>query len=88
MALTESAASGDRLKTLQDLRDVLAESIVNCESMRDLSSLSGRLQSVLEEIAAVAPPEKAGDGIDEIAQRRAARGAGSGTGSVRARRSS
>jgi hypothetical protein len=83
VSLKDSAATGDRLAALRDLRDVLAESIVNCQSLRDLSSLSGRLQSVLEEIALLEGPREAGDGIDEIAQRRAARRAGAGKGSVR-----
>ncbi|MEV1331136.1 hypothetical protein AB0J20_16340 [Micromonospora costi] len=73
MSLHESATSGDRLKTLQTLRDHLASAIDDCDSLRDLAALSGRLQSVLEEIAELAPPEQKGDAVDEIAQRRNAR---------------
>jgi hypothetical protein len=71
--LRESAESGDRLATLRDLRDLLALQIEACESLRDLAALSGRFQSVLEEIAKLEPKQPAGDGIDEIARRRAAR---------------
>lgn len=71
--LTESARSGDRLQTLRDLRDLLAGQITSCESLRDLAALSGRLQSVLEQIADLEPKKSEGDGIDEIAQRRASR---------------
>lgn len=71
--LTDSAASGDRLQTLRDLRDLLAEQIMACESLRDLASLSGRLQAVLDQIAELEPKKAEGDGIDEIARRRAAR---------------
>lgn len=82
MTLSESAQSGNRLKALCDLRDLLAKNIEDCQSLRDLASLSGRFQAVLEEIAKIEGPQEAGDGIDEIAQRRAAR-RGSGSGPVR-----
>ena len=84
--LSESAASGNRLQTLRDLRDLIAHQIEECDSLRDLASLSGRLQAVLDQIAELEPREAEGDGIDEIAQRRAARRAGSPKGSGRAKR--
>lgn len=87
MALSDSAATGDRISALRDLRDILARSIEECESFRDLASLSGRLQSVLEEIAKLEGPKEAGDGIDEIAKRRAARRAGPAKGADSAQRS-
>ena len=88
MPLTDSAASGDRLSTLRDLRDLLARQIESCESMRDLAALSARLQSVLEEIAELEPKKAEGDGIDEIAKRRAARRPSPRKGAARAKRSS
>lgn len=87
MALTESAASGNQLEALRDLRDVLAKSITECDSLRDLASLSGRLQSILDQIAELEGPKEAGDGIDEIAQQRAARRASAAKNSVRASKS-
>lgn len=86
--LSESASSGDRLQTLRDLRDLLAYQIEACESLRDLAALSGRLQSVLDEIARLEPKKAEGDGIDEIAKRRASRRSGSAKGQARAKRSS
>lgn len=77
MSLVESAASGDRLRALQDLRNHLAVAIEGCESLRDLASLSGRLQSVLEDIDELSGGQGGGDVVDEIARRRAARRAGS-----------
>lgn len=71
--LSESAQSGDRLATLRDLRDLLAKQTQSCDSLRDLAALSGRLQAVLAEIAVLEPKKAEGDGIDEIAKRRAAR---------------
>jgi len=85
--LSESAASGDRLQALRDLRDLLARQIEACESLRDLAALSGRLQAVLAEIAELEPKKAEGDGIDEIARRRAARRAGSAKGAGRSKRS-
>jgi len=85
MSLSASSESGDRLATLRDLRDLLARNIEACESLRDLASLSGRLQSVLEEIAKIDGQSKdRGDGIDEIAQRRATRRASAAKGPARA----
>lgn len=86
MALSESAPTGDRLKTLHDLRDLLAVQIEGCESLRDLAALSGRFQSVLAEIDELTPKEATGDGIDEIAKRRAARRSGPAKGKARADR--
>lgn len=88
MALTESAESGDRLQALKDLRDLLARNIADCDSLRDLASLSGRFQAVLSEIDELSPKEAAGDGIDEIAKRRAARRAGPAKSPGRAKQSS
>jgi len=65
---------------------LLARSIEQCESLRDLAALSGRLQSVLAEIDELSSKEAAGDGIDEIAKRRAARRSSAAKGSARAKR--
>lgn len=86
MSVHEAATSGDRLATLRKLRDTLARSVDECDSMRDLAALSGRLQSVLDEIAKIEGPRKVGDNIDEIAQRRSARRASSAKRPVRAKR--
>ena len=88
MSLRESAESGDRLQTLRDLRDLLASQVQACDSLRDLAALSGRLQAVLAEIAALEPKKAEGDGVDEIAARRAARRAGPAKSSGRSKRSS
>lgn len=86
--LSESAAAGDRLQTLRDLRDLLARQIEACDSLRDLASLSGRLQAVLDQIAELEPKKAEGDGIDEIARRRAARRPSSAPDSGRTKRPS
>jgi len=48
--LIEYAKSGDKRKTLEALRDKLAETIVYCESGRDLAALSRRFIDVMDEI--------------------------------------
>lgn len=78
--LSKTASAGNRLETLQSLRDLLAREIESCESSRDLAALVTRLQSVLSEIETLAPAEQKGDVVDEIAKRRAARRAGAATG--------
>lgn len=84
MGLVDSAKSGDRLESLRDLRDDLAARLVDCQSDRDYAGLSGRFQTVLEEIDKLEGPKNVGDGIDEIAEKRAARRASAAKGSVRA----
>lgn len=86
--LSESAASGDQLQTLRDLRDLLASQIESCYSLRDLASLSGRLQAVMDQVAALEPKKAEGDGIDEIANRRAARRTAPAKASGRTKRTS
>lgn len=85
MTIRESAASGDRVAALRDLRDLLAKQIEVCESGRDLASLSGRFQAVIAEIAELdGATEEKGDVIDEIAKRRNARRTSAAKGPVRA----
>lgn len=75
MSLLESAASGDRLKALQDLREIIATQLVACDSARDVAALTARFQSVLLEIETMTKESgKAADPVDEISARRAARG--------------
>lgn len=75
MSLPKVAAKGDRLATLEALRDVLASSIVQADPDKR-ASLAARLTDVLEQIDKLTPQAKAGDPVDEIARRRASRGAG------------
>ena len=68
MPLT-SLNTADRVRTLERLRDRLAEQIDVIESSRDLAVLASRLQAVMAEIddlPASHPMSKA----DEIAERR------------------
>lgn len=78
MTLPESAAAGDRLATLRDLRDVLAKSIVEPQPGPAIAALSRQLTDVLSQIEAAekAVPEQKGTALDELQKRRAARGAG------------
>lgn len=87
MSLSKTAPDGDRLKTLEVLRDLLAREIDGCDSLRDFAALTGRFQSVLAEIDALKPKEEAGDAIDEIAKRRDARRSSSSANQGRAKRS-
>ncbi len=48
--LIRAAKSGDRLKTLIALRDLLAERLQHTESSRDISSMSRRLMQCISEI--------------------------------------
>lgn len=51
MSLTKISDSGDRLKTLRELRHKLADTIEKSNSGRDIASLSIQLQKVMTEIS-------------------------------------
>ena len=70
----KESADPTRLDDLKRLREVLWESIE--EAPHDKRApLVARLESVIQQIEALAPSTtKAGDPIDEVAARRAARG--------------
>jgi hypothetical protein len=73
--LSDSAASGDRLATLQALRDYLVVVIELKETPASaVASLARQLTLVLAEIADLAPPEQTGTALDELASRRRAAG--------------
>lgn len=65
-----------RLEDLTTLRDLLWDSIRLADPEKR-APLAARLESVIEQIETLTPSAKAGDPVDEIAKRRAARGAGS-----------
>lgn len=58
MSLESVARSGDRLKTLQSLRDYLARALDDTSSGRDQAALAQRLADVLEQIAEIEPPKE------------------------------
>lgn len=55
--LVDAASSGDKRATLIALRDILANTIQNCESGRDMASNTKRLMEVMAEIEALPNPE-------------------------------
>ena len=56
--LIEAAKSGDKRETLIALRDILAATIQNCESGRDMASNTKRLMEVMAELEAMPDPEQ------------------------------
>ena len=64
-----SLKTADRLRTLERLRDRLAEQIDVCEGSRDLALLGARLQSVLAEIDGLVGPRE-DSAVDEVLRRR------------------
>lgn len=71
-----------RLDDLKAMRELLWTSLSEADPDKR-APLFARLESVIEQIDVLSPNEKAGDPVDEIAKRRAARGAGSSAGSAR-----
>jgi hypothetical protein len=75
--LEDVSSGGDRLATLQVLRDRLAREIDGCGSLRDLAALSLRLEHVMEQITNLGGGVESSieeDTMSELARRRAARG--------------
>lgn len=71
MNLSNVAESGNRLKTLESLRNTLAIRIEKSESARDVAALSGQLTQVLKQIEEL--DKSAGakmSKVDELASRR------------------
>jgi hypothetical protein len=64
-----SLATHDRVRTLERLRDRLAEQIDTIESSRDLAVLASRLQAVMAELDDL-PQSQPLSKADEIAERR------------------
>lgn len=56
--LVEAAKSGDKRATLVALRDILAQTIQNCESGRDMASNTKRLMEVMAEIETLPDPKE------------------------------
>jgi len=74
--LASDLASDDYLTALKGVRNAIIFDLATCEQMRDRAALYVRLESVLKLIEAATPATvKVGDPVDEIASRRASRGA-------------
>lgn len=67
------------LDELRNLYDITLESIRAADAEKR-APLIARAESIVTQIEQLTPASKAGDPIDEIAQRRAARGAGAAKG--------
>ncbi len=83
--LVEAASSGDRLATLEALRDRLARDLDRAYEARDVAPLALRLTDVLAQIDAM-PTSRQECAADEIAERRAARRGANAKDSPRASR--
>lgn len=55
--LIDAAKSGDKRATLIALRDILAKTIQECESGRDMASNTKRLMEVIAELEQLPDPE-------------------------------
>ena len=87
MDATPPAETASRLDRLVRLRGRLEGALGEAVPYRDFAALSREYRAVLADIAALAEPEKKGDAVDEIAQRRAARRSGAAKGAGRSKRS-
>lgn len=74
MPLYTVSRKGSRLEQLKKLRDTLARSIDNCESMRDMAALSRQYRETIREIEEIGGAQNSGDEISEILAERQADG--------------
>lgn len=80
-----------RLEALQELVEALRPQVLSAHSehgLQGVSGLVGQYRNALAEIEELTPKEAVGDGIDQIAERRAARRGGTTSRSSRAQQSS
>lgn len=73
MSVSTAAASGSEREALVALRDTLARAIDECESGRDLASLSRQFVDVVSRLGESEDAKK-GTVLDELSKRRAANG--------------
>ena len=71
--LGDVAKTGDRIRTLEALRDRLADELDGCNSSRDVAALASRLQSVMAELDTIAPVLATETPLDILRARREAR---------------
>lgn len=71
MSVFEQASAGDRLATLEALRDTLSLRIDESDSARDVAALAGQLTQVLKQVEELSKAQGAqGSKVDELAERR------------------
>jgi hypothetical protein len=68
MSLSDAAKSGDRRKTLEELRDVLASTVDEAQPQYR-AALAKQLAAVMVELAEIAPARK-DDAVDELTSKR------------------
>lgn len=64
-SLVRAAKSGNKKQTLIAMRDILAKTIQNCESGRDMASNTKRLMEVMNEIEALEEEEREKKRVEE-----------------------
>jgi hypothetical protein len=74
--LSTTAGSGDRRRTLEVLRDTLAQAIEGAQPQY-VAALAKQLSSVMAELEGIAPPKEASK-LDDLASRRAERRSSAG----------
>lgn len=75
--LTSVVKKNDRRKTLEALRDVLAQQIEDCKSGRDVAALSLRLMDVEDELSRLPTGDEAQSAVEK-ARARASKAKGDG----------
>jgi hypothetical protein len=73
VGVSEAAAGGERVITLTALRDYLAGLIDSFDGQpRDIAPITKQLADVVRELDDLAPVQRKGTALDELAARRAA----------------
>ena len=69
MSVEDAALSGDQMRTLQAMRDRLAQAIDESSSAMGVAAFAKQLQDVLSKIAELTPPEIKDTPLDEFTKR-------------------
>lgn len=67
--LTELTNVAERVESLKELADILAQSIEECDSKRDLAALSRQYRDTLREIDEIEGGVEVDDGITVLIQK-------------------
>lgn len=67
--LAESATTGDRIKVLEAMRDLLAARLQATDDDRSVAPISKRLSEVMAELEALQPPKVKSD-VDDLRSQR------------------
>lgn len=84
MTFLEAVQSGDRRRALEELRDHLAEQLLEVRAAVAIAPIANQLRDVIRELDAM-PPEEGTSPVDQLAKKRETRRAAAASGAKRSK---